>query len=423
MFVTPLIPRPSRPGTVCVMVAVCLTAILGAVAVSLDGGAMFAERRHAQAVADAAALAAACDLYENHWSHNGEDVKGTGKSSAEGTAKENGYNNDGVTNKVKVYIKPATGPYKGKRGYAEVVVEFYQRRNFATIFSSGDVTIRARAVAVGAPVATDVGILVLDPSKRGALSLNGGGASTVNKVPVVVNSADPEAVVANGGGSLTADKFVVAGGADASGGALSGTLQTGAPPVPDPLADLPAPDPTLMVKRSSNPVTHTSGAVFLLPGVYQGGISVSGTASLSLNPGVYYIDGGGFTFTAQGSLSGNGVTIYNAPSAGQPGGINVSGQSSISLSPPTSGPYQGITFFQARASNTPATVSGQSGTTNISGTFYFAGALLKVSASGGVVNLGSQYISSQLEIAGDGGVLVDWGPDKVGRKRGIYLVE
>jgi hypothetical protein len=383
---------------------------------------MFAERRHAQAVADAAALAAACDLYENHWTNNGEDPKGTGKASAEATAKENGYANDGVTSKVQVTIKPTSGPHKGKRSYAEVVVEFQQRRNFATLLSSGDVTIRARAVAVGAPVPAEVGILVLDPSKRGALTLTSSGASTVKKVPVVVNSSDPQAVVSEGGGSLTADKFVTTGGTDASG-ALTGPVQGGAPPTPDPLAHLPAPDPSLLVKRSNNPLAYTSGSVFLLPGVYSGGVSVTGTASLFLAPGVYYIDGGGFMFTGQGNLTGNGVMIYNAPSDAQPGGINLSGQGNVSMSPPAGGPYQGITLFQARSSNAAGTVSGNSGTTNISGTFYFAGALLTVTGNGGAVNLGSQYVSNELVIAGNGGVVVEWDPAKVGRRRGIYLVE
>ena len=59
-----------RRGTVVVAVSVCLVAILGVVALTLDGGLVVDKRRQAQAAADAAALAAASELFE-HWFNNG----------------------------------------------------------------------------------------------------------------------------------------------------------------------------------------------------------------------------------------------------------------------------------------------------------------------------------------------------------------
>ena len=44
-----------------------------------------------------------------------------------------------------------------------------------------------------------------------------------------------------------------------------------------------------------------------------GGIHVSGTASVTLLPGVYYLQGGGLWVLGRAKLSGTGVTIYNAP--------------------------------------------------------------------------------------------------------------
>ena len=54
--------RDRRHGAVAVQVAICLTVLLGVAALAVDGGILMAERRHAQAAADAAALAAAVDL-------------------------------------------------------------------------------------------------------------------------------------------------------------------------------------------------------------------------------------------------------------------------------------------------------------------------------------------------------------------------
>jgi hypothetical protein len=419
-----LAPALRRRGTVAVMVAVSLTAILAVLAIALDGGALLADRRHAQAAADAAALAAACDLYDNYWTNSGTDPNGTAALSALTTAKANGYADDGVTSVVTVNIPPKSGDYVGMTGYVEVIVQSYDPRSFSNIFASGPMPVQARAVALGAPVAADVGILVLDPTGKGALSTNGTGGSTVTGTPVVVDSNDPSAAIAGGGGTLTAQEFDITGGYSTTGGGqFSGPIHTGRRPMADPLADLPPPDKTQMITQSSKKMQYTQGSTTLSPGVYTGGISVSGTGSLTLLPGVYYMDGGGFTFSGQGNLLGNGVMIYNAPGNGNSAGIGVTGQGSMVLSGPTSGPYAGITFFQDRTSNVTGNVQGAGGNTSITGTFYFAGALLNVSGNGGVSNIGSQYISYDLTLGGNGGININWNPYDVARKRSIFLVE
>lgn len=416
--------RQPRKGAIVVFAAVCLVALLSILALSLDGGSLLAERQHAQATADAAALSAASDLFDYYWVNSGDDPSGTAQASALATANANGYTNDGVTSTVKVNIPPTSGFYKERRGYVEVVVEYKHKRSFSNIFSSGPIPVRARAVALGAPVAADVGILVLDPASKATFNAQGSGVTTVEGTPVVVNSSHSEAAVAGGGGSVAADKFVIRGGYTTSGGGtFIGPIKTGQPPMLDPLADLPVPDPLAMSVQSNKKIQYTSGSVSLQPGVYKGGISVSGTGSLNLAPGIYYMDGGGFSFSGQGSLKGLGVMIYNAPGNGNADGVSVTGQGSMILSGPTGGVYKGITFFQDRKSTVTGNVEGTGGATEITGTFYFAGALLKVSGNGGVANLGSQYISYQLNLGGNGGIDIGWRPEKVAQKRSIYLVE
>ena len=419
-----LMQRERRRGTVAVMGAVCMVAVVGILALSLDGGNLLSERQRAQATADAAALAAACDLYDNYWSYSGDDVGGSAKASALATAKANGYANDGKLSKVTVNIPPAAGDYIGRRGYVEVITEYNQDRAFSAIFGTGALPVRGRAVALGAPVAADVGILVLDPTSRSSFNAQGSGLTKVEGTPVVVNSNHSEAAIAGGGGTVSADQFVIKGGYSTSGGGIfEGPIYTGRPPMQDPLSDLPVPNPANMTPQSNRKVQYTSGEVNLQPGVYKGGISVSGTGSLKLAPGIYYMDGGGFSFSGQGSLIGEGVMIYNAPGNGNADGIDVSGQGSMIISGPTSGIYKGVTFFQDRTSTVTGNVQGTGGATNITGTFYFAGALLNISGNGGVANMGSQYISNQLNLGGNGGINIGWRPEKVAQKRSIYLVE
>jgi len=405
------------------MVALSLVVILGAVAFSVDGGRMLAQRRNVQAATDAAALAAAADLYNNYWTNNGLDPSHTARDAAIAAATANGFTNGGNTT-VTINIPPSTGAYAGKSGYAEVLIQYTDTRTFGSVLGSDPVPVGGRAVAIGQPIAANVGILVLDPSAKSAFNSNGGGASVVNGTPVVVNSTHAQGSIAGGGGSLTADEFDLAGGyTTTGGGSFVGPIHTGRQAMGDPLTDIPVPDPASMTVRSNNKTQYTSGSTTLSPGVYTGGISVSGSGTLTLLPGIYYMDGGGFSFSGQGSLEGRGVMIYNNPGNGNSDGISVSGQGSMILSAPTSGVYQGMTFFQNRTSTVTGSVSGTGGNTSITGTFYFAGAQLNVSGNGGVANMGSQYISNKLTLGGNGGIKIDWQPDQVARRRQINLVE
>ncbi|MGA7497119.1 MAG: pilus assembly protein TadG-related protein [Isosphaeraceae bacterium] len=118
-----------------------------------DGGLLLVERRHAQATADAVALAAASDLYAYWNTNHGTDPSGTALASALGVASANGYTNDGTTSKVTVNISPAKysgGPNAGTTllpGYVEATVTWYQQRVFSGFFGSGAIPVSARAVA------------------------------------------------------------------------------------------------------------------------------------------------------------------------------------------------------------------------------------------------------------------------------------
>ncbi len=148
----------TRRGMVAAQVMLSLSVLMAMLAVVADGGLLLVERRHAQATADATALAAAADLYKN-WSNGdnppGTDSLGTALASAIYVASQNDYTNDGTTSTVKVNISPAKysgGPNAGTTlppGYAEATVTWYQQRFFSGIFGSGAIPVSARAVARG----------------------------------------------------------------------------------------------------------------------------------------------------------------------------------------------------------------------------------------------------------------------------------
>jgi hypothetical protein len=409
--------RYTRQGTVILLVAVCLTGMLGFAALALDGGGLLDDRQRVQSAADAAALAAVDQLFLNWQTYHGLDVDGSAKAAAVASATANGFPN------VTVNIPPLAGTFTGQAGYAEVIVQYTQQRYFSTVFGSAPVTVRGRAVAQGRWAAAKIGVLVLDPTAPGAATTTGSGAVGVGGVPFIVNSNSPSAMSSTGGASFTASEFDITGVPGISGsGTFNGTVYSGQTPVPDPLAYLPEPDPRTMTVQDHNGY-HLSGTSSgtISPGVYKGGITVSGQATLNMNPGIYYMEGGGFSFTGQGSLNASGVTIVNAPRSNSDV-ININGSGIINISPPTTGIYKGISLWQARSSTNTIYVTGNGGSSML-GTFYTAHGTLNVTGNGSNYVIGSQYISYDLTVNGNGGFLVSWNANQAGQTRIINLVE
>jgi hypothetical protein len=415
-----------RRGNVAVLTAVSLAALMGITAIAVDGGLLLDDHERAQSAADTAALAAAADLYANYLTGNGLDPNGTASKSAFANAAANGFTNDGVTSIVTVNIPPLSGPFTGQSSYVEVIIQYNQKRGFSNIFGDGDIPVKARAVARGAWTTIRDGILVLDPTLKGSLSTGGGGSINITGgAPVIVDSNNPQAAIANGGGSMSAPVFDITGvpgTATPGGGSFTGTIYSGVPPTPDPLRYLPEPDPTTMPLESKN-ATQIAGTkdVTLYPGVYNGGIKVTGQGNVTLMPGIYYMQGGGFSYTGQGNLNAQGVMIFNEPQSNSDV-VNVTGSGAVNWTPPTNGIYQGLSIFQDRAATATVTISG-GGSMYITGTFYAAGALMNIQGSGVTNYIGSQYISYDLALGGNGNINIDYGNAPIPRSRVLKLVE
>ena len=405
-------PQP-RIGAVAPLVALCLVILLGIVAIALDGGVLLDQRRQAQAAADAAALAAAVDLYQNYPTNGGVDRGGTAVKSALTTAAAMGYDNDDGNNTiVTVNVPQETGPFAAQAGYAEVVVQWNQLRSFSNIFGSGTILVKARAVAAGRWVPFNDGVIVLHPTAEGALKAKGDGDMEVLNSSVIVDSNSSQAATTAGGAQVAdpANPIAITGTGPGYSGSLLGKVVTGQQPMPDPLAYLPAPDPTRMPIQAA----HAGRIVDLAPGRYLGGLFFSGQTSVNMAPGIYYLDEGGFCFSGRGNLNAVGVMIYST------GGLSITGQGNVILSPPTSGIYQGISYFQGRDCTATARIAGGGGM-NITGTLYVPGGLVQLQGDGDT-SIASQVISLFMTSGGDGVTNIVWGPPSA-RMRAIQLVE
>lgn len=267
-------------------------------------------------------------------------------------------------------------------------------------------------------VANDLGILVLDPSATGALTISGNGTATVQQGRVMVNSSNAKALTASGNAILTALEIAITGNCSANGNAqLNGSVGancasksagavtkvlTGKSADSDPFAGLDEPALPASAENGGSPLFVTS-AKTINPGRYEGGISVSANGALTMNPGVYYMNGGGFSVSGNGSVTGNGVMIFNKTALNSDD-VSLTGNGSVVLSAPDSGPYQGVVVFQNRASAVTGTITGN-GTTDVTGALYFVGAQLSLSGNGNA-KLGSMHVSRKVNISGNGSFTV-----------------
>ena len=453
----------ARRGAVTPLAGLCMILMIPAiVALAVDGGMLLTERRRAQATADAAAMAAACVLYDNYPVDQGQGSVGNPSGAALAVASANGYANDGITSSVTVNIPPQSGIYAGLPSYVEVIVTYYQGRAFSGIFGTGALPVRARAVARGAWTDPNIGILVLSYSGKGTLSIQGNGAVTASGGKVIVNSNNPSASMDTGTGTIVAPEFDITGADTITGGGQMITqpnpnnIFIGVHPTPDPLAYIPAPSdpgPAFVVMHGNtlaptytnqsytlpNGTTNIYKNIYVLtPGAYGGpgepnlpnftsGDLVIFQQASAGGSGIYYLSAGGLNANGADLImdpnTSGGIMIYNA-GTGINDGINIAGNPSgyVNLSGPTNGIYQGLTFFQARNASEPVQLAGN-GSFTVVGTIYASDALVKVTGNGGVANIGSQYVSLDLSLNGNGNVSIVYSGPQVARIRILRLVE
>lgn len=290
------------------------------------------------------------------------------------------------------------GPWPARQNRKSAIQRAHRSRPLARCRNLTFEFLEARAMLSATP---NLGVLLLDPSGRGALSASGnGGGVVVSNGDLVVDSSNSSAGLVSGNENVSATNIYVAG--KLSGGKISGTLHTASPAETDPLAALPT--PTAPATKFTNTVISGNRSVTLSPGTYVGGIKVIGNANVTLLPGLYYLQGG-LNVNGNAKLTGTGVTLYNAS-----GAIDIAGNAILMLTAPSSGTYQGIAIFQNRPSSTPLTFS--SAGFRITGEVYAPAAGLTIAGnstetiSGNGATIPGALIVRDLSMSGNCSVVV-----------------
>jgi hypothetical protein len=417
---------------VLLVAAAMLVALVGLMALTLECGSLMAERRHAQAISDASAIAAACDLTYNFGFNSGLDPQGSAKASALATAASSGYANDGTTSTVTVNIPPLSGDYIGQPGYAEVIVQYNQPRGLSGIFGSGSLPVTARSVARGTWQPFSIAFLALEPFLPASLTVAANASVNVVNGSVIVDSSSVLSTAVALNASIRAPVVNLTGNElGLLNGPIYANVTTGVAPTPDPLSYLSPPNPSALPVQRSSLLTLALNQTTLQPGVYYGGIRIAGTANVTLSPGIYYMAGGGFTVADTASVQGNGVMIVNAPIL-PTDAISIAATGSFNITPPTSGLYAGISIMQPPELinlplnlNPPLTIAANSllgGSFSLGGTIYAPDSIMVLAANANA-KVGSQIICRMAEIAGNGNLQIDWDDNTARQPLPVKLVE
>ncbi len=375
-------------GQVLILAALMLTVLLGFVGLLLDSGLLYAERRQAQNAADEATLAAVRVLFED-----GESATAAARAAALDYAAANGY--DGASGStVTVNIPPLSGEHIGDPLYVEVIVQEQPPTFFIHVLVPG-APVQGRGVA-GYPLFPEpYALVVLDEDDCQAFRQQGDASLAIVGGGIMVNSScQSDAFRKSGSGDITVDGTIdINGGISVTG---SGTVSPDPRSVPwtveDPLASIPPPPLGAPAPGSTgtalDPETWrvtSGGDITLSPGTYYGGFYSNCTCTITLQPGIYVMAGGGFTKAGGANFVGDGVMIYVTTNPANPSGdggprpFDMAGSGALDLSPPNWGVYEGITLWQDIAITDDFRMRGSNDL--ISGIFYAPSATLDISGN------------------------------------------
>ena len=302
---------------------------------------------------------------------------------------------------------------------------------FSSVFGHMKLTTAAEATAAIVPkYSGSACIYTLAPTGSNSFVVSG-SASLHGSCDVYVNSSDSQAVQVTGGACVSGDTIHVVGNDTGSNSCISPAVNTGYAAFTDPLAGLTEPSfPTSCdyTNASYSNVTQT-----LSPGVYCGGITVSGGSTITFGSGLYTLIGGGLvSSSSNSSITGTNVTFYNTACGsglshttcptgsssynGSYKPLVISGGSTATLSAPTSGLYNNILYMQDRTlsvQSSQETLSGGS-TGNFTGVVYVPRSPMVYSGGSSTANpkvgiiawtftiTGSSYLQGSLNGTGKG---------------------
>jgi len=396
-------------GQTLVLTALCMSAMLGFMALALDVGVLFRTRRSLQTAADAAALAGAADYLYNQSASSAQAAgcAAAAKNGFSGTCTTSTSGScTGSGTLICINLPPQSGPNTASSG---IFVEAVVVRPSSTVFRTSSIPVSARAVAA-TPTNGLACIWVMAPSGA-AFNVQGKYDIESPNCGIYVNSNTADAMGVTGNAGTVNAAFI-----DVVGNA---TLQHQTSPTPatmnsgvrkSPWGNLTGPNWNATTNNpclSGNTLAGNSITQANIPSAINGVVcfsgsnpSVSGTVTFAgASSGIVYVFengvsigvganvtfGSGPTYNTNTGTFASSPATYGAVLDVGSGTLNQGSNSLLNIYSPNSGSYNGIAILQP-PSNT-STLQVQFGSNNevLDGYIYAPGGKVYLQDNGGGV--------------------------------------
>jgi Flp pilus assembly protein TadG len=377
-----------KRGNSLVIIAAAAPLLIGASAVGVDTIQLTLAKRQLQRSADSAAMAGAYNVAQ-------------GRGAASGVERDLALNN-GMTlaNVPVVENAPTVGSHAGDARAVRVVLTATRSVPFITFFTGEPMTVQVEATAAAVPNGR---FCVISLESTAVTGITFGGSADIDLgCGVATNSSASSAVQVNGNPTVRATPISAVGGLPPASRFTGDTQILPYSPVqPDPFAQIS--DPVLPATCQNRVSIGPNDTATLSPGCYRG-MDLKG--NVTLNPGVYYIDGDSLSFGSQANVSGNGVafvlTSRNAVSnPSSIADIDMNGGATLNLTAPTTGEYAGLLFYQdRRAPFQDSHINGNS-SSRLDGSFYFPGQQLTFNGNTGMLVQCLRLVARRVAFSGN----------------------
>ena len=413
--------KTTERGQALILIAFLSIGLFAFAALAIDGSMAFSDKRHAQNAADTSALAAAlAKARSNNWN--------TTVDTARARASSNGYDNNGTTNVVEVYLcsdanATCTALPSGAKPeeYIQVNITSHVETYFARVIGRDEVVNHVTAVAHAAPGYRAVtfggsALVSLNTDACPALDYGGGSTTTVTGSGIFVNSrcdgtgaysATNQALNSSSNNTtLTVPCFNLVGGNTVRPSSL---ITTGGCSSSIKNSSAFISNPSQVYQKANIPCGTSAGtynSTTLNPGNYSGAFP-PGNQSI-MNPGIYCIDAGnqGFSLSGGQTLTGNNVLIYmkSGNISWTSGGIQLTAMQGVNAE------YDGLLLYLAQGNCSNVSITGN-GTSRYVGTILAPCSLIKLAGGSNTGNqnvLENQIIADRIELTGSNALNINY---------------
>ncbi len=350
--------RHDRDGSVAVLVAVGMTAMLGFLSLGTELGLWYAAKRSLQTAADAGAIGGAFEVAAG----------ASGAVIAAASTNDAGLNGATAANGATVTVNspPLSGAYTGDAKSVEVIISQPQTLLFSALFLNNAVTVTARAVArYSGTSAGKYCVLGLDTTASDTVYLSNNATLPNASCGVASNSSSARGIDLSNNASISGPVATNGGYTLSNNASIKGTISTGVVTA-DPYAGVTAPTPAACTSQTASGSNNVT--VNLTPGTFCNGLNFQNNGTVNMAPGTYIVES---QFVMQNNAVLNatgGVTIVVAGNYA----LNIGNNAELNITAPTSGPYSGMAIMGDRNGSSAVTqVFSNNTVLNINGAIYF----------------------------------------------------